>query len=200
MTKKCYRYFSGFIKSQEKWLNKMAAKGFRLVKVGKMLYEFEPCEPAKYQYAVEFVGDQSKGGSENYKSFLEGCGYTVFYKNINVNYSLGRVRFRPWAKGSGKIATNATTYNKELLIVEKENDGKPFELHTTTEDKIEYVKKWRNVWLTYFAMFALMAILFAFKMPIAAIVLGSLGVLAAIPVVAYQVQIANLRKQEKTEE
>lgn len=200
MTKKCYRYFSGFIKSQEKWLNKMAAKGFRLVKVGKMLYEFESCEPAKYQYAVEFVGDQSKGSSENYKSFLEGCGYTVFYKNINVNYSLGRVRFRPWAKGSGKIATNATTYNKELLIVEKENDGKPFELHTTTEDKIEYVKKWRNVWLTYFALFALMAVLFAFKTPIAAIVLGSLGVLAAIPVVAYQVQIAKLCKQEKTEE
>ena len=84
-----------------------------------------------YNYAVDFVADKSKKDSQGYKEFLEGCGYKVFYKNINVSYSIGKVRFRPWAEGSGKMATNATTFNKELLIVEKENDGKPFELHTT---------------------------------------------------------------------
>ena len=49
---KKYRYFGGFLISQEKWLNKMAQKGYRLVKVGKLLYEFESCTPGQYQYAV----------------------------------------------------------------------------------------------------------------------------------------------------
>lgn len=194
---KKYRYFGGFLTSQEKWLNKMAQKGYRLVKVGKLLYEFENCSPAQYQYAVEFVADKSKKESQGYKEFLEGCGYKVFYKNINLNYSLGKVRFRPWAEGSGKIAT---TFNKELLIVEKENDGKPFQLHTTVNDKIGYLKKWRNIWFTYFAMFALMAILFAFKTPLASIILGSIGVLTLIPVIAYQVQVSKLKKNLETEE
>ena len=197
---KCYRYFGGFITSQEKWLNKTAQKGFRLVKVGKLLYEFERCSPNQYQYAVEFVADKTKKDSQNYKDFLEGCGYKVFYKNINLSYSIGKVRFRPWAKGSGKIATNATTYNKELLIVEKINDGKPFELHTTVNDKIEYLKKWRNIWLTYFSMFALMGILFAFKTPIAAIILGGISILTLPFLLAYQIQIENLKKQSNIAE
>lgn len=197
---KKYRYFGGFLTSQEKWLNKMAQQGYRLVRVGKMLYEFERCTPDQYQYAVEFVADKSKKDSQGYKEFLEGCGYKVFYKNINLSYSIGKVRFRPWAEGSGKIATNSTTYNKELLIVEKENDGKPFELHTTTNDKIEYLKKWRNIWFTYLAMFALMSILFVFNAPIASIILGSIGVLTLIPIIAYQAQIGKLKKQSEMEE
>lgn len=197
---KKYRYFGGFLTSQEKWLNKMAQKGYRLVKVGKLLYEFEGCSPAHYQYAVEFVADKSKKDSQEYKEFLEGCGYRVFYKNINLNYSFGKVRFRPWAEGSGKIATNATTYNKELLIVEKQNDGKPFQLHTTVSDKIGYMAKWRNIWFTYFVVFALMAILFVFKTPLASIILGSIGVLTLIPVIAYQIQVAKLKKKSETEE
>ena len=197
---KKYRYFGGFLTSQEKWLNKMAQKGYRLVRVGKMLYEFESCTPDQYQYAVEFVADKSKKDSQGYKEFLEGCGYKVFYKNINLNYSIGKVRFRPWAEGSGKIATNATTYNKELLIVEKQNDGKPFELHTTAIDKIEYLKKWRNIWFTYFAMFASMGVLFAFTAPIASIILGSIGISTLIPIIMYQIQIGKIKKQIETEE
>ena len=197
---KKYRYFGGFLTSQEKWLNKMAQKGYRLVKVGKLLYEFESCTPGQYQYAVEFVADKSKKDSQGYKEFLEGCGYKVFYKNINLNYSIGKVRFRPWAEGSGKFATNSTTYNKELFIVEKENDGKPFELHTMANDRIEYLKKWRNVWFTYFAMFALMGVLFAFSAPIASIILGSIGILTLIPIIMYQIQIGKIKKQIETEE
>jgi len=197
---KKYRYFGGFISSQEQWLNAMAQKGMRLVKVGKMLYEFEPCLPARYQYAVEFVADKSRKDSQNYKEFLEGCGYNVFYKNINLSYSVGKVRFRPWAGGTGKIATNATTFNKELLIVEKPDDGKPFQLHTTVSDRIGYLKKWRNIWLTYFAMFALMGLLFAFQSPAAAVILSGIGVLSFLPVIGYQVQIGRLKEKNKTEE
>lgn len=45
MIKKCYRYFGGLLNTQAKWLNKMSEKGYRLVRTGKLLYEFEKCKP-----------------------------------------------------------------------------------------------------------------------------------------------------------
>ena len=129
MSKKCYRFFGGLLTAQEHWLNKMSEKGYRLIRAEKMLYEFEACKPDQVKYCVEFIGQKSKANASDYHEFLEGMGYKVFYKNINLNYSVGKVRLRPWAEKGGRIATNATTFNRELLIVEKDNDGKPFELH-----------------------------------------------------------------------
>ena len=45
MSKKCYRFFGGLLNAQAKWLNKMSEKGYRLVRTGRMLYEFEKCNP-----------------------------------------------------------------------------------------------------------------------------------------------------------
>lgn len=129
MSKKYYRFFGGLLTAQEHWLNKMSEKGYRLIRAEKMLYEFEECKPDQVKYCVEFIGQKSKANASDYHEFLEGMGYKVFYKNINLNYSVGKVRLRPWAEKGGRIATNATTFNRELLIVEKDNDGKPFELH-----------------------------------------------------------------------
>ncbi|MBQ7921428.1 MAG: DUF2812 domain-containing protein [Clostridia bacterium] len=196
MTKKVNRYFGGFTEKQAKWLNQMAAEGWRLIRTGKMAYEFESCDPGEYQYAVEFIADKSQKNAEDYKSFLEGCGYEVWYKNANLSYSIGKVRWRPWAEADAQITTSWTTYNKELLIVEKENDGKPFELHTTAADRIGFLKKWRNVWLSYTAMFFLMGGLFLLQTPIASAVLGGLGLLSLMPAVLYQVQIGKLRKEK----
>lgn len=84
-----------------------------------MLYEFEACKPDQVKYCVEFIAQKSKANASDYHEFLEGMGYKVFYKNINLNYSVGKVRLRPWAEKGGRIATNATTFNRELLIVEK---------------------------------------------------------------------------------
>lgn len=200
MRKNVYRYFGGFIAAQEKWLNKMAAAGYRLIKTGRLLYQFEPCESGKYQYKVEFIADQSKKSAEGYKAFLEGCGYTVLYKNANLNYSIGKVRYRPWASEGGKIATNSTTFNRELLIVEKENDGKKFVLHTTVTDQIEYYKKWRNIWLTYTAIWTVLSLMFAFKNPLVSIVLDVIVILTLIPAIAYQEQMQRLRRQSDVEE
>ena len=80
--------------------------------------------------------------------------------------------------------------------MEKENDGKPFELHTTAADRIGFLKKWRNVWLTYTAMFFLMGGLFLLRTPIASAVLGGIGLLSLIPVILYQVQIEKLKKEK----
>ena len=200
MVKKVNRFFGASTEIQAKWLNHMASDGWRLIRTGKMSYEFESCDPGKVQYAVEFIADKSQKNAEDYKAFLEGCGYKVWYKNANLSYSVGKVRWRPWAEAGGQITTSWTTYNKELLIVEKENDGKPFELHTTFDDKIGFLKKWRNVWLTYTAMFFLMGILFLFQTPIASIVFGGLGLLSLIPVVLYQVQIRKIKKMDDLQE
>ena len=147
MSKKYYRFFWGFLKKQEKWLNEMADKGYRLTRTGRAWYEFEECEPKKYRYAVEFVGEKSKQNAEEYAEFLEDCGYKVIFKNLNLDYSVGKAIFRPWAEKGGKIATTAGTYNKELLLVEKENDGKAFELHTTEDDIKEYQRTVRKPWI-----------------------------------------------------
>lgn len=135
MSKKCYRYYGGLMGLQQKWLNKMAGKGYRLVRTAAAMYEFEPCTPGQYQYCVEYVGETSKQGAGDYVRFLEGCGYRVFCKNINLDYTMGKVRFRPWAGRGGKTAADADASNGELLIVEKVRDGKPFERHTAYADK-----------------------------------------------------------------
>lgn len=147
MSKKCCRFFGGLLKAQERWLNKMSENGYRLVRAEKLLYEFEKCAPSQVKYSVEFIGQKSQDSAKDYHGFLEDLGYKVFYKNLNLNYSIGKLRWRPWADKGGRLSTNSTTFNRELLIVEKENDGKPFELHTSYADKEAYYRNLRNQYL-----------------------------------------------------
>lgn len=175
MSKKYYRFFWGFLRKQESWLNEMADKGYRLVRTGRAWYEFENCDPGKYRYAVEFVAEKSKKEAKEYASFLEDCGYRVLFKNLNLDYSVGKAVFRPWAKKGGKIATTAGSYNRELLLVEKENDGKAFELHTTEEDIRQYQKKIRKPWI-----FSIATILIVIFISFGSVGLtGSLGIASA---------------------
>lgn len=194
MSKKYYLFFGGLLTAQANWLNKMSEKGYRLVRAGKMLYELEECEPNQVKYCVEFIGQKSKDNANDYHNFLKDMGYKVFYKNINLNYSVGKIRWRPWAEKGGRIATNATTFNRELLIVEKVNDGKPFELHTSYEDKESYYSNLRNPWLLMLLMFAI------FTVVNRSIILSVLTLILLIPVLVYQMQIAKNRREAKTKE
>lgn len=194
MSKKCYRFFGTLLGTQTRWLNRMAADGWRLVRTGKVLYEFESCEPDEYRYCVKFVAEMSKVNSEKYKAFLEDLGYTVFYKNANLNYSVGKVRWRPWAENGARLATNGVTFNRELLIVEKKNDGKPFELHTTNEDRLRYAKKLRGPWMSFAVLFLLCAVLMR------SWVFGGFGIAAGIPALLYQLEIRRLAKDGNVNE
>ncbi len=195
------RYFAGFTESQAKWLNSMTAKGYRLVKSGKLQYVFKECEASKYVYTVEYIGDLSFDDAENYKEFLEGLGYSVFYKNINIDYSLLKVTYRPWADKGGRLSANTSksTYNKELLIVEKENDGKPFQLHTDLSDRIEYCKRLSRPW--YFAAFLFLALLIIWWPLLAtSIVFGILSLLCITEIVIAACKIHKLSKEKEIEE
>lgn len=194
MSIKYYRYFSGLLRSQEKWLNKMAARGYRLIRTGKAWYEFEECAPNEYRYCVEFIGGKSQSSAEDYKGFLEDMGYRVFYKNLNLQWSVGKVRGRPWAEPGGRLATNSTTLDKELLIVEGRSNGKPLELHTTTEDRLQYTKQMQKPWLFTFLFFAACSLLMKHWLWL----LFTLFYL--IPTVLYQIEIFKLRKEANTRE
>lgn len=186
---KRYRYFWTLLAAQSRWLNRMADRGLRLSRTEKLLYEFQPCAPGQYRYCVEFVAHLSREKAEDYARFLEDCGYRTWFKNANLDWNVGKVVGRPWAEPGGRLASNATTYNRELLIVEKENDGKPFRLHTALEDQIRYRKAQRRP-----ALFLL-----AVMVPLAALTRSWPAVLFAALALAvlirHQLALAGLKKQ-----
>ena len=185
------KYFAMFIGAERKWLNEMASKGYRLVRTGKLDFEFEECTPGQYVYEIEYVADKSFEHEKDYKEFLESCGYKVFYKNINLDYSAGKVVWRPFAEKGGQVSTTETTYNKELLIIEKENDGKPFELHTTPADRIKYLRRLRNPWL-----FTSLVFLIAFGY-VHSLWLLALLLICLLPALRFQYSILNCLKEAK---
>ena len=103
-------------------------------------------------------------------------------------------RYRPWAEKGAQISTNATTFNREILIVEKERDNKPFNLHTSYEDQIAYYGSLRNPWLFVFLSTLLLAIINT------SYICGSLTILSLLPVIMYQAQIYNQKKELKIKE
>lgn len=186
---KRYRYFWTLLAAQSRWLNKMADRGLRLSRTEKLLYEFQPCAPGQYRYCVEFVAHLSREKAEDYARFLEDCGYRTWFKNANLDWNVGKVKVRPWADQGGRLASNATTYNRELLIVEKENDGKPFRLHTALEDQIRYRKAQRRPALFLLAVMTPLAALTR-SWPAALFAALALAVL-----IRHQLALAGLKKQ-----
>ena len=62
------------------------------------------------------------------------------------------------------------------MFIVIENDGKPFELHTSYEDKENYYRNLRNPWLLILLMFAIFAVINH------SIVFGVLALISLIPV------------------
>ncbi len=189
---KKYRYFFSLFETQEKWLNKMSSKGYRLINTTKLTYDFEPCDNNEYEYCIEFTAHKSNKSIDEYKDFLEQMGYKVYTKNININYSFGKIVWRPYGKGKGQIATNPGSYNKELLIIEKKKDGKPFNIYSNYEDLINYYKPLRNMCLFFLVfdliMLTLSCISSIFMIPLNVfekILLSSISILLIIPISKY---------------
>lgn len=200
--KKYYRYFGGFLKAQTDFLNSKASKGYRLVKVNKLSYEFEPCEANAYQYTVDFVMDKANLESKDYKQFLEDMGYRVFYKGINLNFSILKFKWRPFAKGKAQLAT-PYTLGKELMIVERASEKSDFELHTTNEDKLAYYKSLRNAYLTPMTTGVFCIALCAYRSSFISLAMLLSLLIAAfglVFVILYQSQIIKISQSLKHEE
>lgn len=148
-----FRIFLNPIEGQEKWLNERVAEGLKLSKVGKFFYEFKKCKPDQYQYAVDYIGNKSNAERKDYENFLEDIEISYYEKPINLGqFSIGRVKYRPYANEDGKLATSVGMINRELLILEKENNGKPFNIYNNVEDKILALKERRkpHIYLSVF--------------------------------------------------
>ena len=186
------KYFFGFLNRQEIWLNEMGKNGYRLIRAGKIQYEFEKTDDV-YEYKVQFIAQKSRKNADDYMDFLKSLDYDVFTKNINLNYSFGKVKLRPYAEAGGKIVHSGNTYNRELLIIGKVSDGTPLEIHTTIEDLIDYYKPIRNAWLTIVSMAIILTISFWIKdrsIPYEPILFG---IVSAIPSMLYQSKISKLK-------
>lgn len=199
----CYRYFANLVRPQERWLNRMAAEGWRLTGTGKLKYEFEPCAPGSYEYRAEFVGQLSSHKSREYRTFLEEMGYDVFYKNVNLNWSVGKVAWRPYGQGAGQIATSPGSYNKEIMLVGRQAGDGPFELHSTWEDKAGYAGTLGRAWLSA-AVILLMAAaglaMSAGQVTLAGGVLGGLGVCFLVQAGLYQREAESCCEEARIEE
>lgn len=159
MSKRYLRYFFDALDGQQKWLNQMAKKGYRLVKTTNLTYQFVECQPMEYQYRVEFVADKYHRELKDYEEFLANMGYITMEKNMNLHYGIGKVKWRPWLRKGTMVATSPGNYNKELLIIEKKNDGTPFAMHTDHADIVSYLSKIRNTYLWSFLLLILLTIL-----------------------------------------
>jgi hypothetical protein len=94
---------------------------------------------------VEYVANKSYKALKDYESFLEESNIRYIEKPASIGkVSLGNVRWRPYADKDAQIATTGGMIKREFLILEKENDGKPFEIYTSIEDKINALKIMRR--------------------------------------------------------
>lgn len=51
MSKKCYRFFGGLLTVQKNWLNKMAEKGYRLIRTGNYSMNLKNVSQVKFNIA-----------------------------------------------------------------------------------------------------------------------------------------------------
>ena len=157
-----FRLFLDPVDGLEKWLNKKAKEGLRLSKVQRCIYEFERCKPGQYQYAVDYIGNKSDAERKEYESLLDEIGIRYFEKPLNLGqFAVGKIRYRPYANKGGKWATSRGMINRELLILEKKNDGKPLSVYTNIEDKIAALRERRKP-LFYLIVFVLLMGLYVF--------------------------------------
>lgn len=121
MRKRVFRYFISVV-NLENWLNRMAAEGWRLVKTDTFTYTFEACKPSSYVYRVEFVGGKTKRELDAYRESLREKQISFFSKAINLGkFSFGSIRWRPYGRKWGVLATAPGTINSEILIMEQDN-------------------------------------------------------------------------------
>lgn len=194
MKKRCIRFFGGLLSLQEKWLNRMSSRGYRLVHTGILSYEFDACDANRYLYCIEFISNKSSSEISKYINFLNDLGYRTIYKNMNLDYCIGKFKWRPWAGKGNRIPASWSTFNRELLIVEKENDGNPFEIYSTLADKKSYYKTLKTPYMFLSSFFFLLGFFdrtwMAFPM----------GAVFLIPLLFYQYMVFEISCEERIKE
>lgn len=199
------RYFFGFLKLQEKWLNNVAQEGWRLVNCNHHKYTFIESKE-KYSYNVDILLGKKNEEIDNYINFLNEMGCKTFLNGINLNYSFVKLKWRLDSGFLGHFDSNRGNFNKEILIVEKNGqDVKP--LYTTKGDLCNYYANLRNAFIPSFLLFLIAImdslgtkILFKVNSPKALASFCGVLLVLLIFIASYQIKIYLLKKGEQSEE
>ena len=112
------KIFLNPIEGREKYLNHIASEGYRLVKSGSIIHEFEKTN-SDHRYAVEYIGYMNNKERKKYTEFLNGMNLKVFTAPLNIGkLSFGNIKLRPYNPPKSMIATSPGMINKEILIIE----------------------------------------------------------------------------------
>lgn len=195
------RYFFGFFEVQQKWLNSMAQKGLRLIRVEYHKYEFIESKE-KYNYNIAILLNKSKEEIKSYVDSLNEMGCKTFRNGINLNYSFLKVKWRLGQTRFGYFDGNRGIYNKEVLIIEsKEQEMLP--LHITKEDICSYYINVRNAYILPILL-CLIALMDSTKTKLlldltrrgSVLVFSGIIVLLLLGLISCQYRIMQLRKEK----
>lgn len=139
------KFFFDPISKLEPWLNRKAEQGYRLVWAKTSLFRFEPTA-APVRYAVQYLGGRDPEENAAYLRMLAEAGLRTFRVPVNQgSMAFGKIRFRPYARGTGKFANSFQDFNREILIVE--NPGETVQPLLT--DPKDLARMYRDVRNTY---------------------------------------------------
>ena len=134
------RLFLNPIEGRQKYINKIAKNGYRLVNSGSILHSFEKTN-ANYRYTVQYIGYMTNKERKEYIEFLNNMNFKVFSAPLNIGkFSLGNVKLRPYNPPKRMIATSPGMINNEILIIES-GEGKEIPIFTDRSSKDEYLKR-----------------------------------------------------------
>lgn len=137
------KFFTDPLEEMKPWINEIARQGYRLVSVNNFIFKFEETEE-KYYYDTEFLGGNPSKENREYIEMLLASHYKTFIVPLNQGQvAFGKVRFKPFSKNTGKIATAFGNFGKEILIVESEEELKE-EIVTNYSDVAAHYEITRN--------------------------------------------------------
>ena len=118
------KIFLNPIEGREEYLNHIASEGYRLVKSGSIIHEFEKTN-SDHRYAVEYIGYMNNKERKKYTEFLNGMNLKVFTAPLNIGkLGFGNIKLRPYNSPKSMIATSPGMINKEILIIETDGSKK----------------------------------------------------------------------------
>lgn len=153
------KIFLNPIEGREKFLNRIASEGYRLVRSGSIVHEFEKTN-SKYKYAVQYIGYMNNKERKNYTEFLNDMNLKVSTAPLNIGkLSFGNVKLRPYNSPKSMIATSPGMINKEILIIETQGN-KEVPIFSDMESKNLDINR-RKAPYYYLLIFSVLIILLA---------------------------------------
>lgn len=137
------KFFADPIEEIKPWLNKIGGEGYRLVSVNKYVFKFEKTDK-RYYYDIEFLGGNPSKENREYIEMLLASDHNTFIAPLNQGQvAFGKVRIKPFARGTGQRATPFGNYGKEILIIESEEELEKV-IHTNYSDVAAHYEMTRN--------------------------------------------------------